>query len=404
MTEIFETQYRLGINFFKNKEYQIAIISFLKAKALKPDQCNVYYYLGESYTKLGDTRNALQKYTVGLLLCPNDIEIKNALSALDYYSSDKEEEKLRNNILLHPDDDGIFFELGQILAFKKDDSSLNESIEILETFVRKYPQNGNFYMFLGIALNNKGMTDQAIDIYEKAIRIDPYNLEMGNVMYSLEKIYDSKGNFLGMINKYQTLLRDEKNKNDISYRFALAEAYLNHGDLLSAKEEFSLCNDFFSWAQKCRFITEKIAEINEKIKKIKALEEKLDQFERQFRKFIETIFFKNNREISRSMEKSELIKKVEDRIRTEIKKKPYLKKEDLNPLDYFQIYDYVKLIELNWDIFNNFFVSLHKLSNNIEHINDFRSAVKHNRGIDEPSIDFCNGALSWFNIIFSKVK
>ena len=404
MTENFDEYFRAGLSFFKNKDYQNAISSFLKAKTVKPDQCNIQFYLGESYSNIKDIRKALQAYTIGLLLCPDDVEIKTALIqvASSYSPSDKEELDLRNEILLQPDHVGNYCSLANKLLEKRDDSSLNESIELFETIIQLDPEDTASYMMLGIAYWDKGMIDEAIDINEKAVRIDPNYDEINNIFSHLDKLYKLKGNFSEMIKKYQTLLRDEKNKMDISYHFALAEAYLNNGDLLSAKEEFSKIPTNLS--KKYSFIRNKKQEIDEKIKRIKSIEEKVNQFERKLRKFIEKISLKNNREICEGIEKSELFAKIQDKIQTEINKKPYLRKEDLNPLDYFQIYDYNKLIEMNWDIFKNYFVSKRILTQNIEYINDFRNQVKHNRIVDDSSIEFCIAALFWFDKIFNQQK
>ena len=223
---------------------------------------------------------------------------------------------MRNEILLQPDHVGNYFSLANKLLEKRDDSSLNESIELFETIIQLDPEDTASYMLLGIAYWDKGMIDEAIDINEKAVRIDPNYDEINNIFSHLDKLYKLKGNFSEMIKKYQTLLRDEKNKMDISYHFALAEAYLNNGDLLSAKEEFS--NIPTNLSKKYSFIRNKKQEIDEKIKRIKSIEEKVNQFERKLRKFIEKISLKNNREICEGIEKSELFAKIQDKIQTRV--------------------------------------------------------------------------------------
>lgn len=352
-------EYKSGLNYFKQNDYTNAIDSFLKAKIKNPNQFDVYFYLGESYSKTKDFRKALQAYTVGLLISPNDVEIKTALAQIapNYTSSDKEEEDLRKEILLHPEDLGNYLGLADTLLCKYDNSSLGEAIELLETIIQLFPQKTAAYMLLSIGYDDKGMIDEGIEICEKAVRIDPDFYEIDNMFLRLDNQYKLKGNFTKMIKKYQTLLRNEKNKHDISYHFALAESYLNNGDLLSAKEEFHFIINKHLHLNKSQFIGGKLKEIDEKLKRIKSIHEKVNQFDRKMRKFIERIFLKNNREICEKIEKSELFDKIQGIIQTEINKKPYLKKDGLNPLDYFTIYDYNKLIEINWDIFDKIFLS-----------------------------------------------
>ena len=402
MTDNFYNNFRAGFNFFEKKDYQNAIESLLKAKMINPDDCNVHYYLGESCLNLGDMRKAIQAYTVGLLLCPDDVEIKNALIqvAPNYTPSNKEEHDLRNEILLNPDDVSNYFGLAGNLQCNYDDASLNESIELFETIIHKFPQNTDAYMLLGMSYDDKGMTDEAIELNEKAIRIDPNYDQINEIFFHLDREYKLKGNFSKMINKYQKLLLEERNKNDISYRFALAEAYLNNGELWYAKDEFNLLVKG-PFDKRYPFFKNKLKEIEDKIKKINSTEEKVKEFERKFRKFIKTIFLRNNREICKSIEDTELISKIQLRIQTQIEKKPSLKKDDLNPLDFFDFLDYYKLIAKNWDIFKRSFSSKDRLNRHIEYINDFRNQVAHNRIVDYSALKFCDAALIWFNEMLS---
>lgn len=397
MTEHFKFFYEEGMNHFKKKNYHEAIEALSKANRINPT-CNIYYYLGESFLKIRETRKAIHILTVGLLRCPRDIEIKNSLSELTSdFSSDAYEEEFRKNILSTPGERTGYFQLACKIQEKPDVNSTDEAIELFETIIELYPDFTDAYMLLALSYDDKGLIDKAIEIDEKVVRLYPNFNEIDNVFYGLEKYYQIKGNYQLSIKKYKSLLKDEKNKDDVSYHFALGEAYLNNGDLLGAKDEFS-----FIWRKfpTSPMITYTWKKIEEKIKQIETVKDRINKFERKFRLFIERKFLENNREIFENAGNSELYGKIRAIMQTEIKKKPYQTIEELNPLNYFTILDYDKLIETNWDLFEKVFLSKKKLNQNIEFINDFRNQVAHNRIFeDKPSLEFCVAALSWFEKI-----
>jgi tetratricopeptide (TPR) repeat protein len=399
-------EYKSGLHFFESKDYQRAIESFSNGKSIKLDQeKNRFYYLGESYLRIGNVRKGIQTLTIGLLRYPLDIEIKNALAQAisNYQISNEEEHCLREKILDTPDDASNYSSLAGNLMCRSDLSALDESIEIFEAVFQKCHPDAGDLMVASIAYRKKGMIDKAIELCEKAITIDPNFNEIDNLFDTLERHYVVKGNFPETIKKYKKFLLDVANTNDISPNFALAEAYFHVGDLMNSQERFEFIRNRDSFC-KSDFIKTKLEEINKKIEKIKKTEERVKQFERTLRKFIEKKLVENNRDIYEKIEGSELSEKIDGLIQNEINKKPYLKKENLNPLDYLTIFQYNKLIELNWDIFSEIFLSKKRLNQHIEYISDFRNQVAHNRFYDDTNIDFCIAALVWFEKIFYQFK
>jgi len=409
MTENFDDHFLKGLNYFKKEDYQNAIIQFKKAKSFQPENCDLYFYLGESYIRIGEVNKAISEYEEGLKIYPNDIDINNALFKATQKSSpdnvDEDELKLREGIKNNPDILENYIVLADCLisdclSFKRDKSAIDDAINFLKIAIQKFPADGTAYMLLAGAYRDKGMDDDAILILEKGIRIDPYYYEIDNFFYALEKLYRKKRDYVKAIKKYLTLTLKRKNQNDISHHFALANAYFNKGDLLSAKEEFRIVQKN---SRDNNYLKQKIKEIDDKIKKIEELDDLVNKFERQFRKFIERKCIIKNLDIWDAIANSELFKRIKERTQNDLTKRPNLIEDDLDPLDYFQLFDYNKLIVMNWETFKIDFKSQKHLEQNIDYITEFRNQVKHNRNTDETTMQFCKASLFWFDKIISKV-
>jgi tetratricopeptide (TPR) repeat protein len=403
MTDKFADLYSKGLNLYKKEEFKKAINLFSKAKSLKSDHCDLYFYIGESYIRIGDVDKAISEYQEGLKLCPGDLDIKTALNRATQQSSrddiDENELELRESIKNNPDVLNNYLVLADCLGFKGEKSATNEEIDILKTAINKFPAIGDSYMLLAGAYKRKGLDDDAISISEKGVRIDPYCVEIDNIFYSLEGLYRKKGSYVKAIKKYLSLILKRKNQDDISYHFALAHAYFNKGDLFSAKEEFRFVQKN---SRDDNYLKQKIEEIDDKIKKIKELDELVNKFERELRKFIERKCIIKKLDIWDAIANSELYNRIKERTQSDLTKRPNLSEDDLDPLDYFQLFDYNKLIAMNWETFKNDFKSQKRLEQNIEYITEFRNQVRHNRNTDEITMQFCKGALSWFEKIISK--
>lgn len=70
-----------------------------------------------------------------------------------------------------------------------------------------------------------------------------------------------------------------------------------------------------------------------------------------------------------------------------------------NALNFCMIYDYLKIIKANWNVFSQTFISKSDLDRAINDFNDFRNAVKHNRNIDSLQEHRAKAAIIWFSRI-----
>ena len=87
------TYYLLGLVFYEEEKYDKSIIPLKKAISIKEtlrsgrdvviSLSNLYLLLGKSYFRTDDKENAIQSYKRGLEIDNDNIEIKNALSAIN---------------------------------------------------------------------------------------------------------------------------------------------------------------------------------------------------------------------------------------------------------------------------------------------------------------------------------
>jgi len=67
--------YNLGlISYYKDKDYQNALIDFEDAHKISPDSANYVVFMGMCYENLGETENAIKYYNKAIEIDPNELE------------------------------------------------------------------------------------------------------------------------------------------------------------------------------------------------------------------------------------------------------------------------------------------------------------------------------------------
>ena len=152
-----------------------------------------------------------------------------------------------------------------------------------------------------------------------------------------------------------------------------------------------------------------IKEIEARIGKLSRIETELrkdekgvfDNFESDLRKLINDKMQSINPAYWEDMP-SDFKDRIEQRITNWLKTNPSRQREEVNPLDFCQIFDYFKVIKRFWNNFENIFVSKSKLEKHFENISEFRNSMMHSRDIDLSTRKFAEGSLIWFDQIFEK--
>jgi hypothetical protein len=93
--------------------------------------------------------------------------------------------------------------------------------------------------------------------------------------------------------------------------------------------------------------------------------------------------------------------RVEQRVQQWLRSNPGRSKKEIDPLDFCQIRDYLKVIRSQWTHFEPIFASRSELEKHLDNISDFRNAVMHSREIGRSTRKLAEGSLIWFADIFS---
>lgn len=131
------------------------------------------------------------------------------------------------------------------------------------------------------------------------------------------------------------------------------------------------------------------------------LEIRLNIFEKGLRKYIEQKLTEKNDKYWDTVD-IELKKSVENRIQDHLNKNPIFKRENINPLDFFFLFDYVKIIKDNWDIFKPVFRSRTELEKHMQNINELRNCLKHLRTPTVTVEKLGEASLIWFEMILKE--
>jgi tetratricopeptide (TPR) repeat protein len=154
--------YNRGISFFKTGKEKEAETDFDRVIVMDPRMSSAYVYRGLCREKLGKYKDALNDYTKALELKPNDAAIHNNIAYLYVLAND---ESFRDKVkaLEH--------------AKKAAELSKEKNAEILDTLARAYFINGQI--------------KEAIEIEDKAVKLEPYNDEFKERLKEYQKAINS---------------------------------------------------------------------------------------------------------------------------------------------------------------------------------------------------------------------
>jgi hypothetical protein len=99
--------------------------------------------------------------------------------------------------------------------------------------------------------------------------------------------------------------------------------------------------------------------------------------------------------------------KIEERVKSEIAKFPYLKnniEKYENKLKFCDIRDYLKIIKFNWKIFEEYFASKNETDKHFNNLAEYRNAVKHGREIDPIEKKTGEAGMEWINNILNYIN
>jgi hypothetical protein len=131
------------------------------------------------------------------------------------------------------------------------------------------------------------------------------------------------------------------------------------------------------------------------------IEIRVNIFEKGLRRFIDQKLRERNEKYWDDIN-VDFKKSVDDRIQDHLNKNPSFKREEINPLDFFFLFDYFRMMKENWDIFKPVFRSRTELEKHIQNINELRNCLKHLREPTETAEKMGEASLIWFEKILKE--
>jgi len=277
---------------------------------------------------------------------------------------------------------------------------LRVAIQTITQIVDKQPKSENenlvqAYIDLGFSFARLGLVKEETACYEKALQITSSYTSFDKVFYICDLLgfYQQHKQFGKIVHAYKKALTF----SNISQRYrdilGLGEAYFELHKYYYAKEEFEKIPKYskqeFSSAQQY------LEKIETKIKEIETVETQIDRFERKIRLLIEVHLLKHKKSFETENEHFALFQKIDELIVKDNGPFPYRSDDEINPFDYCTIMEYFNIIEHYWDIFKPIFHQKGDLQKKLTYINRFRNAVKHNRSIEDETINYCEGSVVW---------
>ena len=219
-----------GKVYLNNRLYDRALDTFRQAITLQPSGYESYVGMGTSLRALGRFQEARQACRQAAALEPENPLAYHKLGDIETEVGNRDEalEAYRRSIFLGSDNTQTYVTLGLLL---EEDGKRSEALGVYQKIMeRDFPGTDvDFFGWLGLKLYQLDQIDASIEVYNKALEMDPGNVK---ALYNQGWNFYRKGNLDSAIAAYLLVL---KNQPDFAAHFNLGLAYLAGGNVERAK-------------------------------------------------------------------------------------------------------------------------------------------------------------------------
>ncbi len=220
MPDDFGTNFKAGLTYFQNKQYDDAITKFKTALIFDPKSSEVYYYLGLSYHEKKMFKEAINEFNKAVTLNPHDPEIHKSLS-FSYLKDSNEEDSTKELAIVYYLDsrDERFRLLSPEILFGG--KSLDYGINCFRKLVQKNPNNIKYRLVFFKLLDEKGLLEESLVQAKELVVLEPfqsqYHHQVGNSYRKLGRLEEALHSFKQAIKAFP---------DDDSLKESLREVYL----------------------------------------------------------------------------------------------------------------------------------------------------------------------------------
>jgi tetratricopeptide (TPR) repeat protein len=189
--KIYKIYNNMGIKYFKQERYEMAIESYKTAIKISPVHANAYSNLGNVYATIGRNEEAVEVLKKSLSLKPDNAEAHNNLGiayknirmfdeAMDSFSKAAE---------LEPESDRAYINLGGTYAIT---GRHEEALPFYKKALEINPSSETAYYNLGHSYSALGRYGEAVEAFEKLTEINP---RRADAFYNLAVAYYYEGDY-----------------------------------------------------------------------------------------------------------------------------------------------------------------------------------------------------------------
>lgn len=208
----------LGATYAVTGKPELALQSYQKALAIKPDSTDALINLGNAYQTLGNTAQAIESYKKALQMNREIPEAYNNLGN-SLVAADRFEEAIRcyeKAVLLRPTYVGALINLGQSQLKK---GLANKASVLFERAIKYDPRSAIAYCSLGNALKVADKTAAARKSYLEALQLEPRYPEALNNLGNLQR---ESGDIQEAIALYRAALKIEPDNPSVLVNLGVA--------------------------------------------------------------------------------------------------------------------------------------------------------------------------------------
>ena len=175
-----------------------ALPALTKAVGLKPDQDSYVYVLASANVGHGNLAKAASLFGALLQKHPHDAVLKYAVGAVEYLQGKypEAESSLKQSLKTQPDQVAASYYLALTYDALGQDA---QSVAVLRDLLRSHPEHAPSYVKLGSILLRQHEYDEAQQVLERAISLDPRSVQahhqLGLLLRRLGKTAESESHF-----------------------------------------------------------------------------------------------------------------------------------------------------------------------------------------------------------------
>lgn len=158
---------------------ETAVVAFLRATEVDPDDAQAWRQLGEFQGRRGRIREALEALNHAVRLAPRDqtaLKLRKNLAAEGALQAGRYDKAGSSRELMKDQDEARKLESESRMQFTKEHAA--REVEDVRKRLAEDPTNSRLQVRMAEMLLHQGKEDEALEIFETALRLDPENYDL----------------------------------------------------------------------------------------------------------------------------------------------------------------------------------------------------------------------------------